>query len=206
MKDCAHCPLGPVGSCPLASTQRPAGALLIAQGEVATGVFMIREGSVLLSTTTRAGDEAACVLRPRGSVIGLEALRGEPAPYEAWTLTPARLCHLSPGGVREWVDAVPQATRAFLELALAELTRAREERVALAGNVVSRVARFLEAHLRAHGGELALEQRVLARLLRMRSETLSRALAKLRSAGALAPGRRVLVRDPKRLAALAAED
>jgi CRP/FNR family transcriptional regulator len=179
---------------------RPAGALLVRQGEVPDGAWLVRGGRLLLTSTSAGGDELLCVLRSRGAMVGLESLRGAPADYEAWTLEPAQLCHLSAEALRRWLGDGPSPARALLELTLGELQRTREERVSLARGAVERVARFLRSHTRSDGATLGIEQQLLARVLRMRPETLSRALKRLRAAGAITRGRTVQMLEPSRLA------
>ena len=59
-----------------------------------------------------------------------------------------------------------------------------------------RVARALVARLGPEGTlELAITQRMLARAIGIRHETLSRAVSELRREGALSPGRGIRVAD-----------
>ncbi len=64
-----------------------------------------------------------------------------------------------------------------------------------------RVARFLMQHCQTDGNAepLRTPHRVLAGMLGMRPETLSRALSELRSSGALARGRALKVSSHERL-------
>jgi CRP-like cAMP-binding protein len=166
------------------------------------GAWFVRAGRLLLTSSSDGGDELSCRMRTRGSLVGLEALRGAAADYEAWTVEPSQLCHVGAEQARAWLGEPESPAHALLELALDEVTRAREESVALAGGAVERVARFL--FTRTAGEPLAIEQQLFARMLRMRPETLSRALKRLRTAGAVAKGRTVRVLDSRRLAQIVA--
>jgi CRP-like cAMP-binding protein len=192
--------------CPFRNQTRPAGSILLHQGETPRTVWLVLEGTVLLSSFDTNGDETLCALRGPGSLIGSEAIRGAPVDYEAWTLTDASLCALGADAFDAWLGAARSPGRAIAELVLDELIRDREERIALTGSAVARVARFLVEDLRRRGGALDVEQKVLARMLGMRPETLSRALARLRDVGALAEGRRIRVLDAHRLEQLCDEE
>jgi CRP-like cAMP-binding protein len=207
---CEGCVLGrasgPAG-CPFGRVRRPAGTLLVAQGERPGAVWYVREGTTLLSASSAGGEETLCALRGAGSLIGLEMLAGGESAHDAWTLSPARLCWLDAEGFREWIGPRDSPLGAVLELALGEAAERRRERIALAGRSVTRLARFLVERHAMEGVDtpLDVEHRVLARMLGMRPETLSRALARLRSAGALGP-HGLVVADHKRLEEIAGEE
>jgi CRP-like cAMP-binding protein len=92
-----------------------------------------------------------------------------------------------------------------LELALREAGCRVAERHALEGTAVRRVARFLlqRQEVDERADALRTPQHVLAHILGMRPETLSRALARLRETGVIAPGRGVRVVDDDKLRRLA---
>ena len=92
----------------------------------------------------------------------------------------------------------------MLELALGEAGQRGTERSQLGGTAVERVARFLLLRARvSEGPVLDVPQRVLARTLGMSAETLSRALARLRTEGAISRSRPVQVADADVLERLA---
>ena len=151
------------------------------------------------------GDETVCGFRGPGSLLGLELLDNVPADYQAWALTPSIVCALSAPAFAQWIGTLDSPMGAVLRLALREASRRREERVALAGRTVERLARFLLERRRIDGRDVPLEvqHQVLARMLGMRAETLSRAIAALRRKGVLSRGRELTVADPVRLAEVA---
>lgn len=202
---CSTCALGcatPGAPCPFVTLSRPAGTLLFGQGEVPPAVWYVREGTVLLSALGEGGEELSAALRGPGALLGVEALAGRPAEQEVWTLSVVSLCSLPLDRLRAWAGPLEGPVGALLGLTLDETSRRREERLAIGGRAVSRLARFLLARERLDGGggggggqPLDVELQVLARMLGMRAETLSRSLGRLRQAGALAPGRAVRVVD-----------
>lgn len=206
---CAACVIGrasPPGRCPFHDAKLPAGTLLHAQGEVPEHVYYVCAGTVLLSASDEDGAETTCALRGPGNLIGLEALGGRQATHGAWALSPLECCVLGEDELAAWLGERAVPLGAMLELALDEADSARRERIAMTGRASTRVARFLDAwHRERSGIPLELEQQVLARMLGMRPETLSRTLSRLRHEGVLASiGLRVL--DAARLGALAHAD
>jgi len=140
-------------------------------------------------------------------LLGLEALLDQPMPYQVWALTDVVLCSLDSDAFKGWVGSTKSPLGATLDFSLQEAARRVGERQALQGTAVRRVARFLMQHTEAgyDGEPLKTPQGVLAGILGMRPETLSRALAELREAGALSPGRSVRIRDIDRLRKLSAD-
>lgn len=205
---CQSCPLGKASlpaSCPFHNVGRDPGEILVAQGEVPPAVAFVRAGSVVLSSVLPSGDETYCAVRGPGSLFGLELLGGEAAAYQAWALSPVVLCLLSAGAFRQWLGRPDSPMGAVLLLALGEAERRRRDRAALAGTALVRVARFLVERRQIEGRDapLSVSRQVLARMLGMRPETLSRAVATLRSRGVLAQKGSLRVLDPKRLAGVA---
>lgn len=205
---CGACrlrPVAPRGACPFQALSRPAGTLLLYQGEMPESVWIVHRGTVLLSATSADGDETFCSLRGPGNLLGLELLRGRPADADVWALSELTACYLGAEDFRAWVGDRSSPLGAVLDFALDESARRREERLALSGHAVARVARFLLERRRVERGgrPLHVEQQVLARMLGMRPETLSRVLHRLRAAGIIADGRGLEVRDARKLAELA---
>ncbi len=209
VNECAACSLGRAsnpGPCPFHDVHRPAGTILLQQGEPPACVWFVRHGTVLITSVSESGDETFCALRGPGSMLGMEALRGRPTDYEAWALSDVVMCRLDTANFRSWVGDRGTPMGAMLEIALDEAAQRHDERLALAGRSVTRVARFLLERRRIEGCDqpLHVEKQVLARMLGMRAETLSRALHRLRQGGAIADERHVRVVDPDALAQLAA--
>jgi CRP-like cAMP-binding protein len=205
---CAGCALGRASApeaCPFRETRCAAGERLLAQDEEPTSVWFIRQGAVLLSSSTESGDEVVCAMRGPGQLLGLEALRRRRTDCEAWALSDVVLCKCAPTTFQRWIGEQAPPVALMLDLLLDECVRRGQERGVVIGRAVARVARcLLESH-RVEQRPLAVEQRVLARMLGMRPETLSRVLRRLRVEGALEAGRTLRVRDPIKLAAFADE-
>ena len=95
----------------------------------------------------------------------------------------------------------------MLDLLLTESRAQRDEVNWRQGDCLSRVARFALAHARFLADRPnAVRKQVVARLLGMRPETLSRCLTKLEKEGVVDASRGVRVLDHRRLAAIAMED
>jgi CRP-like cAMP-binding protein len=188
---CETCAIGRASSegCPFHQLHWAAGTQLLRQGEVPACVWYVRRGLVLVSSVTRDGDETECGLRGPGALVGIEALAQRPTGYEAWALSELEACRVDSPSFRSWFGDVDTPAGVTALLALDESERRRQERVVLSGRADERVARFLLEHHRQDQRVLPIEQKILARMLGMKPETMSRALSRLRRAGALAQGR-----------------
>jgi CRP-like cAMP-binding protein len=207
---CAVCVLGRAAAplpCPFRDVARHPGALLLQQATVPDCVWYVRDGLVLISSIDEAGSETSCALRGPGALLGLEAVVGAVVDYDAWALSQLVVCRLSVAELQRWAERGP-AARGLLQLSLEESIRRQKERIALAGRTRTRLARFLVARdaQPCGAGPLEIERQLLARLLGMRAETFSRAVAQLRAAGALGHGREIVVADRDVLARIAASD
>lgn len=207
---CAECRIGRVsapGACPFREVKRPSGTLILQQDEVPRRAYFVREGQVVLSSVRSDGSEQACAVRGRDAILGLELLVDRPTQYQAWALTDVTACAIDGEALKAWLGELGTPLGAMLEAALRETAQRVAERRAVAGTSVQRLARFLLERARSNGGAepLRVPLRLLAGMLRMRAETLSRAIAVLRAAGAIGPGRRVVIGDRGVLARLAGE-
>lgn len=194
-----------VDNCPFRDTRRAAGSVLLQQGVTPEATLYLRRGQVVLSSTAASGAEVSCAVRGPDTMLGLELLLNQPMPYQVWALTDVAYCSLDRAAAEVWIGSRNTPAGAALVYSLEEAARRVGERQALQGSAVRRVARFLLQHAEADDGGETLEtpHRVLAGMLGMRPETLSRALADLRTAGALARGRTVRIADVGRLRGLA---
>jgi len=199
--ECASCKLGCVskGECPFHEVKMKEGEFLLHQGEKPRSVWYIKEGQVAVSSVDASGEETSCAVRTKGALLGIEALTESQSAYQARALTPVVACELASDALDEWVGFRDTPMGAVLELAIGEAQQRVVERRGLAGSAVSRLARFLLERLEKEENRVRMPQQVLANVLGMRPETLSRAIGKLRTAGAIAPGRGLVVLDAKQL-------
>ena len=207
--DCQACSLGIAsqGRCRLTPSARESGATLCAQGERPRTVYFVKEGFVALSAVSPRGTELVLTLRGPTSLLCTEALHGEPSPFEVRALSRVKLCGISGDAMSQWVGPEQSPARVVLDLLLAESRMQRDEVNWRQGDCLSRVARFALAHARFLADRPnAVRKQVVARLLGMRPETLSRCLTRLERDGVLDASRGVRVIDARRLAAIALED
>lgn len=207
--DCQACSLGIAsqGRCRLTPTARESGATLCAQGERPRTVFFVKEGFVALSAVSPRGTELVLTLRGPTSLLCTEALHGEPSPFEVRALSRVKLCGIAGDSMSQWIGPEKSPARVVLDLLLAESRMQRDEVNWRQGDCLSRVARFALAHARFLADRPnAVRKQVVARLLGMRPETLSRCLTRLERDGVLDASRGVRVLDARRLAAIALED
>lgn len=209
INDCTVCSLGIAsqGRCRLTPTTREMGATLCAQGERPRTVYFIKEGFVSLSAVSPRGSEMALTLRGPGSLLCTEAMQGDPSPSEVRALSRVKLCGIAGDQMNSWVGPEKSPARAILELFLSEGKLQRDEVSYRQGDCVARVARFALAHARFLADRPnAVRKQMVARLLGMRPETLSRCLTRLQRDGVVDASRGVRVIDARRLAAIAMEE
>ncbi|HZJ52939.1 MAG TPA: Crp/Fnr family transcriptional regulator [Myxococcaceae bacterium] len=196
-KLCAH----------LTPRERAAGAVLHVAGEPVDRVWFVKSGAVLV---TRSVDEEQVegmpwALRRAGSFLGLEGLVGCEHVDSARALTDVTLCGASLPTVEAWLERRRAAPRVLLEAVLRSGVRDRP----LRGNADGTAPQRTAAWLLENAGEAssgAVPRRVMAGLLGMRPETLSRAFRSLATQGAIRLGRRsVAVVDRAQVRAVARE-
>ncbi len=207
--DCTTCGLGIAsgGRCRFTPSTREAGASLCAQGERPRSVYFIKEGFVALSAVSPKGSELVLTLRGPTSMLCTEAISNEPSAYEVRAMSRVKLCGISGEALAQWVGPERSPARVVLDLLLAESRAQRDEVNFRQGDCMSRVARFALAHAKFLADRPnAVRKQVVARMLGMRPETLSRCLTRLEQDGVLDASRGVKVIDQRRLAAIAHED
>jgi CRP/FNR family cyclic AMP-dependent transcriptional regulator len=210
VSDCGTCTLGVAsgaGRCRFTPTTREGGATLCAQGERPRTVYFVKEGFVSLSAVSPRGSELVLALRGPTSLLCTESLQGDPSPYEVRSLSRVKLCGIAGEAMNQWVGPERGPARTVLDLILTESKVQRDEVNFRQGDCLSRVARFALAHARFLADRPnAVRKQVVARLLGMRPETLSRCLTRLERDGVVDATRGVRVLDARRLAAIALEE
>lgn len=169
-------------------------------------IIHVRQGRVLVTTVDQSGQETLCVLRDGGAILGLESLSGMVLPYFLWTVTDVELSIASATQAREWMRTNAHPTQALIRASVDALRLCLIEQMALHGSATTRLARLM---ITSVDGEperkipaammLALPKNVLARMLHMRAETLSRVLRKLEEAGGITLSPKLAVKSTERL-------
>jgi CRP-like cAMP-binding protein len=196
-----------LGKCRLTPTTREAGSTICAQGELPRTVYFVKEGFVALSAVSPRGSELLLTLRGPSSLLCTEALQGQASPFEVRALSRVRVCGIASDALAQWIGPEKSPGRVILELLLTESRQQRDEVNWRQGDCLSRLARFALAHARFLADRPnAVRKQVVARLLGMRPETISRCLTKLERDGVVDASRGVKVLDHRRLAAIAMED
>lgn len=188
--ECSTCAIGAAsgvgagGRCILVDRSHRAGVTLYLEGESTEKVWFVKRGRVALFRTVDAqhGTDALWAVRHPGAVIGLEALARGTYLDTARAVTDVTLCAASVETVRHWLATRAQAAMALLGCAVAAQCSDGPRRASADGSAVMRVATWLldsDAQVRAEG----LPRMVVADMLGIEPETLSRTLATLAAAG-----------------------
>jgi CRP/FNR family transcriptional regulator, cyclic AMP receptor protein len=205
---CSECPLSTQGTCAFVPRKLAAGAQLWPQGEVPREVLFIKRGVLAMSATDASGQELGAAVRGPRSLLGLEALRGQPARASVAALTDAVVCSASPAAVKQCASGEPANVSALWQLTLDELMRVERDGELRSGSAVSRVARFIlvSGGVIASGQKGPFSKRHVAALLGLRPETMSRCLRQLEQDGLITSGSEVRILDEARLRSRAAGD
>jgi len=208
---CSRCPVGLAsgvgerGRCPFVPRKRPAGAVLHVVGDAVERIWFIKAGTVLV---TRSMDDEQVegtpwAIRRAGGFLGLEGLVRPEHHESARALTDVTLCSAPRDTVETWLQRHGTASRVLLDAVLRSGVRERP----LRGNADGTAPQRAAAWLLGHAPQVASRQvtrRVLAGLLGMRPETLSRTLRAIEAQGAILQTRgRIEVVDRGRLRAIA---
>ncbi|MBK6514490.1 MAG: Crp/Fnr family transcriptional regulator [Polyangiaceae bacterium] len=206
---CAKCPIGAASGvgrgecCVMLDRSRRAGANLFVEGEPAEKVWFVKRGLVSLSRAVDARAAAVWTLRRPGSILGLEGLQRPTYLDTANAVTDVVVCVASKDAVQAWLARRSGAALALLGCVVEAQCTDAPRRAGADGNSVVRVATWLldaEAQNQAIGAPRA----VIAGLLGMEPETLSRALAALASRGLVQVSRKsVSITDRAGLSSLA---
>ncbi len=208
--ECLVCPMGrasPAGSCPFEERQLRPGAVLLRQGDTPVAVWYIKRGAVLNSSLSAAGEETYLALRRGGSLLGTEGLADRPSPCESWAMSHVVACRVPVAAFKEWIGDRTTPAAAVLDILVNETRHLHDDRALAVGDATRRVSLYLLARARAAipQEDEPIAKSVLARVLGIRPETLSRALLRLREQGAITDDREITVADADVLLQLAGE-
>lgn len=169
--------------------RRAAGTCLFVAGEPADTIFYVKHGAVALSRASgdKRGEGTPHAIRRAGSLLGLEGLVRENYLDTARTVTESTLCVASRSDMQAWLGKVGTA-RALLDCVLLTIASDNPRRATADGSAPQRVAEWLldSADRKA---SRSLPRSVIAGLLGMKPETMSRAVAALAKRGAVVTNR-----------------
>jgi CRP-like cAMP-binding protein len=207
--NCQRCPFGGVNwpnGCPSQERKVAAGSTLIEQGASPKAVTLLKVGLVGLCTVGDGGVEFGCTVRGPNTVLGLESLFGMSTSYRVWALTDLVLCIAPIARLGPWIGSLDTPLGALFHLTLEEANRRVTERLDVGGSSLSRVARLLLRRcVELERNQLELSQRLVARVLSMTPETVSRALSKLHASGAVTTTHPIAIGDVEQLRRMAQE-
>jgi CRP-like cAMP-binding protein len=106
----------------------PRGAAVFSQGDAASDVFYLRQGSVKLSVLSRTGKEAVVAILGPGDFFGEGCLAGQPRRMAtAHVLTPSTALVIEKGEMLKMLHAQPALSDRFLSHMLARNIRIEED-------------------------------------------------------------------------------
>jgi len=109
-------------------TKYPRGAAVFSQGDAATHVFYLRQGSVKLSVISRTGKEAVVAILGPGDFFGEGCLAGQPRRMAtAHVLTPSMALVVEKAEMLKMLHAQPALADRFLSHMLARNIRIEED-------------------------------------------------------------------------------
>jgi CRP-like cAMP-binding protein len=182
------------------------GAVIVAENDHATEVYIILGGFVKVLNNTYGGDQAMIAIRTRGDLIGeLAALDGKPRTSSVIAAGPTLVRVVDGLTFRSFGTRHPAAADAISRSVVGKLRTATRYRAENGqATVLTRVARVLE-HLADGYGEpdtdgllidVPLPQHDMASLVGVSERSVYRAYEVLRRIGAIGSGyRRVVVHD-----------
>jgi len=203
---CSGCPLGRAagpGACPFSDRRWQPGEILHIEGGPADLIGFVTRGAVMLARSTDSGGEIVHAVRSSGDFIGLEALVRNTYCDTARAITTTTVCRAPKRVVSAWLGGDTSPLRIALEQVLRTYTADAPRGARPDGRSVARVARWIMGEEK-DGGPLQVPRRIVAGMLGMAPETLSRALAELAKRRAIHLTRRTIrVRDNAELTAAA---
>jgi len=193
---CASCRLGVAagvgagGHCPWVDGHRSAGAWIYFAGEPAERIMFVKHGMVTLSRDAghARDDGVVWAVRRPGSLLGIEALVRPTYLDSARAVTDVVICVATREDVQDWMRTRDAAGRALLECVVHAQATDVPRRASSEGSAQQRAASWVLEQ--ARDPQPNLPRQVVAAMLGMLPETLSRALAALAQKGLIAVTRK----------------
>ncbi|MBU9697665.1 cyclic nucleotide-binding domain-containing protein [Rhodobacteraceae bacterium HSP-20] len=188
----------------------PEGLMLIRQGDPADFLHIVVEGMVELFAEWKGRSASMTVVQPVGTFILAACIRDAPYLMSARTLERSRIIMIPASDLRAvFRRDVEFAVSTINELATcyravvrhAKGLKLRDSRERVAAYLLKRAAQAGQAEF-----DLGIEKRVIASMLGMTPENLSRALKSLAEDGVRVQGQRVTLWDRARLLPVAQPD
>ncbi|MBE7447763.1 MAG: Crp/Fnr family transcriptional regulator [Kofleriaceae bacterium] len=200
---CSSCPCGQAagvrwgGRCPLVDRKRRRDETLALEGQPIETVWFVKRGTVVLSRSGPDGIERPRLVRGPGTFLGLEVLVRSTYADTMRTTEPTIVCGISRDSLDAWLGPKGSPARMALEQTLVATADDRPRAAGADGTALKRVARWI---LDDAAASCRVPRHVVAALLGMVPETLSRSLAQLHDDGLIAVTRRsITVTDRPRL-------
>jgi CRP/FNR family transcriptional regulator len=177
-------------------------------------LFLLTEGLMVTRALTRDGRERITGLHAAGEMLGLDGLSAGDYAYDAVALVDSAVVTLPEASLERLGREVPAIERNLRRELGRTLLRRDGLMAVLSGRADARIAAVLLglARVAAAGGplkcdfKLPMSRAELGSLLGLRLETVSRELTHLRRLGLITlRGKRVVLRDPVRLRAMAGD-
>ena len=186
----------------------PATVVLFSESDPTDFLHILIDGQVELFASANNRDGTMTLIRPVATFVLASALADTAYQLSARTLEASRILMIPAGNVR----AAMRTDGAFAQKAVLELAACYHGVVRAYKNIklrtaVERLANYLLVQDERQGGtgaiELPVEKRILASMLGMTPENLSRAFATLRPYGVKVEGSGVRIEEARDLATLA---
>lgn len=183
------------------------GEKLLRQGAIADRLHVVLAGSVELYAEWEGRKSTMAIVAPAGTFILAACVRNAPYLMSARALGDTRIVRVPAADLRAVLRHDPDfAISVTQELAGAYRTVVRHSRRLKLRAARQRLAAYLLQESRRAGDvdsyDLFVEKRLLASLLDVKPETLSRALKSLQDDGVAMDGARVIITDRSKLVAL----
>jgi CRP-like cAMP-binding protein len=181
----------------------PRGSLIVQRGSVLPGIFAVGAGIIKLSVCGADSEERVLRVVFAGDSFGEPtALVRKPCLYDAFALTDATLLTIPTAAIFAFVQRDARfAQRLVVALAERSFGVLNEFAAAATQRGAQRLAGYLDALPRSNGSvQLPVSKTVVAALLGMKKETLSRLLHQFAAQGIIGVDRRAIaILDPTRL-------